>query len=82
MAARHAATAGFGGGIEQLALIITAKTLQMRRHLLWTQFPHQPPLLVDQTALGTEQQQLVGLKLDGGTGRDVFAGQVENFTGR
>ncbi|MCY1439679.1 hypothetical protein D9M71_559240 [compost metagenome] len=56
MAARHTTTAGLGGGIEQLALIITAQTLHMRRYLLRTQLSHQPPLLVEQATLGSEQQ--------------------------
>ncbi|MNX98939.1 hypothetical protein D3C86_1313660 [compost metagenome] len=82
MAARHAATAGFGGGIQQFCLIVAAQTLQMRRHLLRAQLTHQPSVFVDQAQVGAEQQQLVRAQVDGRAGGDVFAGEVEDFTGR
>ena len=83
MAARHAATTGFSGGIEQLRLIIAhAQALQMGRHLLRAQFAHQFAVFVDQAELGAEQQQLVRAQINRGAGGDVFAGKVENLTGR
>ncbi|MNJ54929.1 hypothetical protein D3C77_503940 [compost metagenome] len=79
MAARHATPAGFGRRVEQLALVIAAQALQVRRHLLRTQLTHQPPLLVEQATLGAEQQQLVGVQFDGRAGGDILAGQVEDL---
>ncbi len=82
MAARHAATAGLGRSVQQFRLIVGAQSLQVRGHLLRTQFAHQPALLVQQAGFGTEQQQFVGGQIDGRAGGDVFTGQVENLAGR
>ncbi|MNJ17560.1 hypothetical protein D3C77_118430 [compost metagenome] len=77
--ARHAAPAGFGRRIEQLALVVAAQALQVRGYLLRTQFTHQPPLLVEQATLSSEQKQLVGAQFDGRTGGDILTGQVEDL---
>src|SRR5690606_6047684 len=45
------------------------------------QFTHQRALFVEQAAFGPEQQQLVGLKVNGRASGDVLAGQVEDFPG-
>jgi len=54
----------------------------MRSNLLRAQFTHQPSVSVQQARLGAEQQQFVGTQFDGRAGSHVFAGQVEDFTGR
>ncbi len=82
MAAGDPAAAGFGRGIQQFGLVVGPQALQVRRDLLRTYFPHQSPLGIQQARLGTEQQQFVGLQFDGGAGRDVFAGQVEDLARR
>ncbi|MNZ16039.1 hypothetical protein D3C78_330010 [compost metagenome] len=82
MATRHAALAGLGGGIEQLALVITAQPRQVWCNLLRAQLTHQLATLIQQPGFGAEQQQLVGTQFDGGAGGHVFAGQVEDLTGR
>ena len=68
MAAPYSTAAGFSSGIEQFGLIVAAQALQVRRHLLWAQFTHQAAVLIDQTGIGAEQQQLVGTQVDGGAG--------------
>ena len=81
MAAPYSGLAGLGGGIQQLRLVAAAQALQVRRHLLWTQLAHQLAGFVEQTAFSAEQQQLVGVEVDGGAGGDVLAGQVEDLPG-
>ncbi|MOA26945.1 hypothetical protein D3C78_1477770 [compost metagenome] len=56
MAARHAAFAGFGRGIQQFALVIAAQALQMRGNLLRAQLTHQLAIGIQQARLGTKQQ--------------------------
>ncbi len=82
MAARHAATASLGRSVQQFRLIVGTQPLQVRGHLLRTQFAHQPALLVQQAGFGAEQQQFVGGQIDGCAGSDVFAGQIENLARR
>ena len=82
MAAGHATTARLGGRFQQFSLIIAAQTLHVGRHLLRTQLAHQMPCFVEQAWFGAKQQQFVGPKVDGGTGRNVFAGEVEDFASR
>ncbi|MNL47172.1 hypothetical protein D3C87_1699410 [compost metagenome] len=74
MRALDPGAAGLGRGVEQFALVAVAQARQVSRHLLRPQFAHQLALFVEQTALGTEQQQLVGAQVDGRTGGHVLAG--------
>jgi len=49
---------------------------------LRAQLAHQLAALVEQAGLGAVEHQLVGLQIDGRTGGNVFAGEVEDLPGR